>query len=76
MLKFKKMDLKTEKWITYNLVGEALNGKLKVQPTDISCPQEVQDVINSRIEYVYKLGFEGAINQIRDSLLMIEYDRE
>jgi hypothetical protein len=76
MFKFKKMDLKTEKWITYNLVGEALNGKLKVQVTDTFCPQEAQDVIDSRIEYIYQLGFENAIEQIRNSLLMIEYKED
>ena len=74
MLKFRKFDVKHECWKTHSLVGEALNGYLKEQLTPIFCPPEVMVVIDRRTEEMYQMGFVDAINQIRDSLLLIEYD--
>ena len=73
MFKFKKYDVKHECWKTQNLIGEALNGYLKMQVTPVFCPPEVMKVIDQRTEEIYKMGFENAISQIRDGLMVIEY---
>jgi hypothetical protein len=74
MIRLKKMDLKAEKWIFHNLIGEGLKGKLIEQVTPTFCPKEVQEAIDPRVEYIYNLGFDNALQQIRDSLLVVEYD--
>jgi hypothetical protein len=74
MFKFKKRELKSESWKTQNLIGEALNGYLKIQVTPVFCPKEAMKVIDDRTEEIYKMGFENAIQQIRMGLLVIEYE--
>ena len=73
-MKFKKMDLQGDIWLTQNLVGEALNGYLKVQITPVFCPPEAMEIIDKRIKQIYKMAFENAITQIRDSLMFIDYE--
>jgi hypothetical protein len=74
IFKFKKYSTKTESWKTQSLIGEALNGKLIEQVTNLFCPQEVIDVIDQRTEELYRMGFEDAVKQIRDGLIVIEYE--
>ena len=74
--KFKKMDLKGECWKTQSMIGEALNGLLIDQVTPVFCPKKAMEVIDKRVEEIYTMGFENAIHQIRDSLMVIEYQEE
>jgi hypothetical protein len=72
-IKFEKKGLKGECWKTHSMIGEALNGYLKEQVTPVFCPKEVMEVIDKRMEEIYTMGFEEAITQIRDSIVVIKY---
>ena len=74
MQKFRKSNLQFDKWIAHNQIGEALKGKLIHQVTPTFCPEEVQKVLDAKLEEIYEMGFASAVQQIRDSLLVIEYE--